>query len=302
MCSRSTSMRTVPSRPVVKSAARSSRSRSGCRSRRTDQPARLVVGADVVHGDARVAQLGTEGEPLERVDERGVAAPVGGQRLLGRGGRGRLQVGDHVAAAEGVDRLLRVADQHQRRVAAERPVEHVPLDRVGVLELVDEHDLPAPTHPLARRCVLLAQRVGEAAEQVVVGQHAAAVLATLHLGAHVARERHLRLRDRTGLGVVGCELGLRVADRGTRELQRDRALERWRLGCRTPALEEEVVGHLDDEVVEALHELGARVGVAGDAEGAQHQLAELVGGRDGGAVEAGQRVDDPLAAHARRPH
>ena len=60
------------------------------------------------------------------------------------------EVGDHVAAAEGVDGLLGVADQHHRRVAAERPVEHLPLHGVGVLELVDQHDLPALPHPLAR--------------------------------------------------------------------------------------------------------------------------------------------------------
>ena len=66
------------------------------------------------------------------------------------------------------------------------------------------------------------------------------------------------------------------------------------------ALQVEVVDHLDHQVVEVLDQLGARVGVAGDAERAQHELAELVGGRDRRAVEAGQRVGDPLVAQRRR--
>ena len=47
------------------------------------------------------------------------------------------EVGDDVAAAEGVDRLLGVADQHQRDLAGEGPLDDLPLHRVGVLELVD---------------------------------------------------------------------------------------------------------------------------------------------------------------------
>ncbi len=62
-----------------------------------------------------------------------------------------LQVGDDVAAAERVDGLLRVADQDQRGAAAERAVDHLPLHRVGVLELVDHHDRPALVHPHLRR-------------------------------------------------------------------------------------------------------------------------------------------------------
>ncbi len=144
--------------------------------------------------------------------------------------------------------------------------------------------------------------VGEPAEQVVVGQHAAAMLAALDLGAHVAGEVDLGGRRRTRLRVVRGEHGLRVTDRRACELERDRSLERRRLGRRAPALEEEVVGHLDHEVVEALHQLGARVGVTRDAERAQHQLAELVRGGDGGAVEAGERVDESACGGARRRH
>ena len=49
-----------------------------------------------------------------------------------------LEVGVHVGAAEAVDRLLRVTDGDQA-VAGEREVEDLPLQPVGVLELVDQH-------------------------------------------------------------------------------------------------------------------------------------------------------------------
>lgn len=46
-----------------------------------------------------------------------------------------------VTASEGVDRLLRIADQHHRRLAAEGPVDHLPLH--GVAELFDEREQAA---------------------------------------------------------------------------------------------------------------------------------------------------------------
>ncbi len=99
-----------------------------------------------------------------------------------------------------------------------------------------------------------------------------------------------------GFGVAGREHCLRVAHCCPGQLESDGPAERRRLGLGPEALEEEVVGHLDDEVVEALDQLGVRVGVTSNTQRAQHQLAELVGGGDRGAVEAGQRVGDPLVA------
>ena len=61
------------------------------------------------------------------------------------------QVGVDVGAAEGVDRLLGIADEDERHAAlAERAAHDVPLDRVGVLELVDEHDAVALAQALRR--------------------------------------------------------------------------------------------------------------------------------------------------------
>ena len=116
-----------------------------------DQAALGVVGLDVADHDPLVAERGPAQQLLHRREQRRVAAPVDRQRLLGRRGGGRGEVRRDVAAAERVDGLLGVADQHHRGVAAEGPVEHLPLHRVGVLELVDQHDLPPLPHPLGRR-------------------------------------------------------------------------------------------------------------------------------------------------------
>ena len=261
--------------------------RRGCRS--PDQPAVLVVRLDVEDGDPGVAQLGAAAQLLQRVDQGCVAAPVGGQRPAGRSRAGRLQVGDDVAPAEGIDRLLGVTDQDQRRVAGERPVEHVPLHRVGVLELVDQDHLPALAHPFACRCVVVLERVGEPAEQVVVRQDAAAVLAPLHLGAHRLGEVDLGLRRASRLGVGRRELCLRVTDRCPRQLQGDGALERRRLRVRAVLPEVEVVGHLDHELVEVVHQLRTRVGVAGDARG-----SAAPAGRTGGWSRSSRRRSRPV--------
>ena len=105
----------------------------------------------------RVAEFGAAQHRLQAVDERLVAAPVVPEGLLVAGGVRGLQVGDDVAAAERVDGLLGIADQDHRRVAAERPVDDLPLHRVGVLELVDHHDRPALPHPVPGRRVRRSQ-------------------------------------------------------------------------------------------------------------------------------------------------
>ena len=161
--------------------------------------------------DGGVAELGAAQHHLQAVDQRRVAAPVGAEGVLVAGGLGRLQVGDDVAAAERVDGLLRVADQDQRGVAAERAVDHLPLHRVGVLELVDHDDRPALVHPRRGGGVVGVQRVGEPAQQVVVAEDAQPPLAAFQLGQNVFREvdpdRGLANRVRVArpqLGRTGC--------------------------------------------------------------------------------------------------
>ena len=256
-----------------------------------------MVGLDVVHDDLLVAELGAGHQLLERGEQRRVAAPVDRERLPGGRALRGVEVRRDVAAPERVDRLLRVADQHHRRVAGERPVEHLPLHRVGVLELVDQHDLPALPHPRPRRGVVVDQRLGELAEQVVVGEDAEPPLAAVHLGAHGVGERH-PASGRGGAVLGGrLEVGLGVADRVARDRHRLLVVEdRVVLAVRERA-EVEVVDHLADQVVEVLDQSGPGVGVAGDAERAEHHRAELVRGRDRRRVEPRQRLEHPPVPH-----
>jgi hypothetical protein len=75
------------------------------------------------------------------------------------GGADGVEVGVHIGAAEGIDRLFGVADQHQPgatstgtavidgRADTEGLFYDLPLDRVGVLELVDQDNRVAPAQP-----------------------------------------------------------------------------------------------------------------------------------------------------------
>ena len=119
-----------------------------------------------------------------RLEHRFIGAPIGTQGAL-LDPRCRLDgrdVGGHVRSAEGVDGLLGVADQHQRgcvvdSVGAHRSVstrseeraEDLPLDRIGVLELVDEHGTEATAQdgPGGRTRLFGCQGVAQSNEEVV---------------------------------------------------------------------------------------------------------------------------------------
>ncbi len=264
--------------------------------RGADQPAVAVVGLDRTDHDALGPELGAGEQLLEGRQQAGVAAPVDRQGLAGRGGGGCLEVRGDVAAAEGVDGLLGVADEHHRGDPAEGAVEDLPLHGVGVLELVDEHDRPALAHPHPGGRVLVLERVGELAQQVVVRQDPEPALARLELGAHGLGEADAAADGGGAVLGVGLEVGLRVVHRGPRDGERVGVAEARRtLGERERA-QVEVVDHLAHQVVEVLDQPGAGVGVAGDAERGEHHRAELVGGRDRGGVEAGEGLDDAAVA------
>ena len=155
------------------------------RHRRRHQPP-VVRGLDRQHPDPLVAERCAAEDRGHPVEQRRVAAVVGRQRAHHGRRRARLEVGVHVGAAEAVDGLLRVADQHQGAVAVERLAQDRPLHRVGVLELVDQH------HPVARPQPSLRdrtrRRVGEGVpepeQHVVVVDELLAPLAPVDLGAH----------------------------------------------------------------------------------------------------------------------
>src|SRR5205807_1842425 len=94
-------------------------------------------GPDRPVGDSLVAEAGAPQQGVVGVDQALVTAPVDGQGGLRAGDFGRGEVGVDVGAPEGVDGLLRVADEDEGGAAvAEGEAEDVPLGRVGVLKLV----------------------------------------------------------------------------------------------------------------------------------------------------------------------
>ena len=98
------------------------------------------------HEDLGIAQCRSAQHGVDGGHERCVAAVVLDEGAAGVGLGGGAQVGVDVAAAEPVDGLLGVADEHHRGVAEEGPLQDLPLHRIGVLELVDEHEPPAVAH------------------------------------------------------------------------------------------------------------------------------------------------------------
>ncbi len=112
-----------------------------------------VVAGDEIGGGAEVA---TDDHPR----------PARAEHLLARG-----EVGVHVGAAEGVDRLLRVADEVEPAAPLaeeEQAAEDRPLRLVGVLELVDEREAVALAQQLdERRAMRPLEAVAHQAEHVL---------------------------------------------------------------------------------------------------------------------------------------
>ena len=246
-----------------------------------------------------------EGGPAEhasrarRAAGRRCASCVASVACVPAASRG-VEVADDVGAAEGVDRLLRVADQDERRVAVEGGAQDVPLHRVGVLELVDEHHPVARPQPLAggRARPRVGERGVQPGEHVVVGEEAPRA-------ACAAPPRRARPRGEPVRASRPAPAGSPSAGASARPGRRPRpgparARCRGRTAGRRPSAaavlaDVEVVDDLGDQVVDLLDEPRVGVGVAGDAEAREHLLAELVGGGDRGRVEVGERVGQPRA-------
>ena len=183
----------------------------------------------------------------------------------------------------------------------------VPLHRVGVLELVDQH------HPVARRAAAAAatgpsRRVGQGVAQpqqhvVVVDQAAAAACAASTSARTACAIRRAAPGRPVGRRRSGSSVGGRVGaprrDRQRVELGPGH-VGRLRAG-RAPLAQVEVVGHLGHQVADALDQHRAGVVVAGGAEREQHLLAEAVRGGDGRGVEDRPVPRRAACAVRRRP-
>ena len=256
-------------------AAAAPAARVACTSR-----ARLPAAAE--HGGGAVEDLGRRPVAAVELDHLGRRPPaVDVEEEAG------------VGAVPPVDRLLRVADRgHVVAVAAPR-LEQAELERVHVLELVDEEVAEPPALRGRERLVLL-EGPGDEGEQVVEVDQAAAALAVLvggvDLGDH-ARARSAGLRparahgvdvvvrgDHAGLGPLdlGGQLGghralVLAGDRSAPARVRRRPLRSSRVSGRAalvgPAGAQRAPGHRVE---------GARGGVAAEAEAAQ-AVVELAG-------------------------
>ena len=139
--------------------------------------------------------------------------------------------------------------------------------------------------------------MGEPAEQVVEGQDAEPLLALVELGSDRDTEPDPLGDPAARLGVDGCQLGLGVVDDPARDAACRGRVERGLVAPVPVPLEEEVVADLTTRS-SRFSTSSTRIGVACDAERGEHEVTELVGGGDGGAVEPGECVGD--AATPRR--
>ena len=132
-------------------------------------------------------------------------------------------------------------------------------------------------------------------EHVVEREQPAPALAPLDLGAHGLGEPRPRAR-RVGGVAPGLDARAGVVDHGLADGERRGAVEVGGLRAGDGVLAQvEVVDDLGDHVVDALDERAVGIGVADDPEAGEHVLAELVGGRDRGGVEARERGTQPGA-------
>ena len=145
-------------------------------------------------------------------------------------------------------------------------------------------------HPHLGRRVVGVQRVGQAAEQVVVAEDAAPPLADVQLGQNIFREADAHRGARVEVRVFRPQLGRRLVDHLAGQPQRVLVGQRGVVALAAEVPQVQIVDDLVGQLVEALHQRHPGVGVAGDAQRTQDQLAELVRGGDGGGVERGQRV------------
>ena len=269
--------------------------------RSTLEPGGLVGGRgpDLAIDDVLVAEPRVREQRVEGVEQRLVAAPVDAQSGVRVRGGGGHEVGVDVGAAEGVDRLLGIGDQHQRHpFGGERAVEDLPLNRVGVLELVDEDHVVARTQALPRRRpVRTVEDLVQPRQQIVVGHDRELALALLELVSHHPGQA-VAHRSGAVLGLAHrLELGHRVEHRRARDLQRLGAGES-RATSRPESPDVQVVESLLEQVGDILDERGLAIEIADGAELREYLLAEAVRRGDRGRVEVGDGARQPVAAQA----
>ena len=98
--------------------------------------------------DVGMTELGTVEEQSEGVEQLTIGPVIRAQRHPLGAAHG-VEVGVHIGTAEAEDRLFRITDRDQA-MPGEGSIEDLPLQPVGVLELVDEDEAVA-SRELGRR-------------------------------------------------------------------------------------------------------------------------------------------------------
>ena len=251
---------------------------------------RLVVGDRRMSESALRAIAGTVHEDLvDGGDEPRLRAVVRVELVarLGRDAARRVHIRLDVAVAKAIDGLLGVADQEARHVGAvaEEVAEDAPLDRVRVLELVDERRVELRAKRRVQRALgaVFAKRLAQV-EQVVVEGDAARRSPPRPV---VARDGLGRLGE--GPGVVEHRVGL--GDEAFREEHELRQAEAGLRGAgRDDVRPPPVAAALDDFGIGGLAGLGVEGLTGFKGEAAEHALAEAVDRVDGREVEVQQRL------------
>ena len=255
-------------------------------------------GADLAVGDARLTELRALEQRVVRVQQALVAAPVDVERPLGLHRRLRLEIRVHVGAAEGVDRLLRIADEDERlAVGIEGAAHDVPLHGVGVLELVDQDDIEALTQAGTRQGASrrITEGVAQPEEDVVVGEDVQGPLARLHLLAHALGEAAARRFELVPVGQRRNHKGVGDVEDLAGDLARLLPREGDRVLPMGELAQVEVVDDLVDQVAHVLDQRHVAVDVARGAEPVEDLQAEPVRRLDRGGVEVGDRLAQPAA-------
>ena len=214
------------------------------------------------------------------------------------------QVAADLRTTERVDRLFRIADENQLSMPVKAAPQDLPLERVGVLEFVDEDQFERGPDALARRLTEL--RVGDDPVQdhleVVVGPQSREALATFDAAAHALAESHaLGCGRRCGVcGVVGLrrQRHPRAPDGLARDRHRLADRKRGAVGITRIRRQVQIERGLFDDVVGVFDDVVDQFAFAEETQGFEHPIAERVCRRDRRGVEIGERLHETSTARA----
>ena len=232
--------------------------------------------------------------PIERSQQAGVTATIDIELGWAAGCCNGVDVGRDICSPERIDGLLGITHENKRHPAVKCAAEDFPLDRVGVLEFIDEDDpvslLDASTRHLPMNGV--GQRVTQKYEEVVKVADTGHSLTACQLGACRSRECDSLAGRRRRVSIVGGKARLRVCNRlpcdGAGILGREQ-----RAGVSCVAGNVEVVADFGEQVLDGFDQQRPRFVLADNTETVKHPLAEAVRGRDRCRVEVRHSTQKP---------